>query len=217
MKARLLFAVFVVGLFSLGASAQVKKITSAQFSKAMGAAFEASEKRVRSEVKVIIGFENGKIVENSTVTEEFMPPDRKRSHFLEDVAGNKSETEWVIIKGERFKKNSSGKWFKTTPLPDSKPVVTTPKQHAENDKTMKLTSEVKKIGKKVFTVLSRSEISSPNEMPWTSDLSIFVNSEGLITSISQRTSENGSTSLKTEATLYTYDPKDLKIEAPQVN
>ena len=199
---------------ALGTSAQVKKISSAEFEKASDAAFLASGAKARRETKAIIGFENGKIVENSTVTEEFIPPDRSRSHFVEEMAGRKSETEWIIIKGERFKKSADGKWFKTEPLPVVNLAVTTAKQHAENDKTMKFTREVRKIGKNLVTILSRSEVSAPKELPWTSEFTMFVSTEGLIKSITNRTEEGGLASLRTEAILYAYDPKDLKIEVP---
>ncbi|MBK7802836.1 MAG: hypothetical protein IPJ55_09250 [Chloracidobacterium sp.] len=43
---------------------------------------------------------------------------------------------------------------------------------------------------------------------------MFIKPDGLISSVSHRTSEDGLSNLKTETTLYTYDPKDLKIEAP---
>ena len=211
-KTAILLAVLVFA--ALGTSAQVKKISSVEFSKAMDAAFLASGVKARRETKAIIGIENGKIVENSTVTEEFIPPDRSRSHFVEEMAGRKSETEWIIIKGERFKKTADGKWFKAEPLPVVNLAVTTAKQHAENDKTMKFTREVRKIGKNLVTILSRSEKSAPGEVPWTAEMSIFVKSDGLIGSITERHSENGLSSLKTEATTYVYDPKDLKIDLP---
>ena len=179
----ILLVVLVFG--AVAASAQVTKISSAEFSKAMDAAFLASGAKVRRETKAIIGFENGKIVENSTAIEEFIPPDRPRSLFVEEFAGRKSETEWIIISGQRYKKAADGGWFKTEPLPVVKLAATTSQQHAENDKTMKFTREVRKIGKNL-----------------------------LISSVSHRTSEDGLSNLKTETTLYTYDPKDLKIEAP---
>mgnify|MGYP001385418256 CR=1 FL=1 len=208
----ILLVVLVFG--AVAASAQVTKISSAEFSKAMDAAFLASGAKVRRETKAIIGFENGKIVENSTAIEEFIPPDRSRSLFVEEFAGRKSETEWIIISGQRYKKAADGGWFKTEPLPVVNLAVTTAKQHAENDKTMKFTREVRKIGKNLVTILSRSEKSAPGEVPWTAEMSIFVKSDGLIGSITERHSENGLSSLKTEATTYVYDPKDLKIDLP---
>ncbi len=106
----ILLVVLVFG--AVAASAQVTKISSAEFSKAMDAAFLASGAKVRRETKAIIGFENGKIVENSTAIEEFIPPDRSRSLFVEEFAGRKSETEWIIISGQRYKKAADGGWFK---------------------------------------------------------------------------------------------------------
>lgn len=81
------------------AAGQVKKLTTAQFNAAMDAAFAASGAKARREIKKSVTLENGKVTQTSTVTEEFIPPNRSRSHFLDETLGRKSEREWVIVDG----------------------------------------------------------------------------------------------------------------------
>ncbi|MEQ1922777.1 MAG: hypothetical protein ABL952_09740 [Pyrinomonadaceae bacterium] len=194
------------------AAGQVKKLTSAEFYAAMKAAFGASSIRPRREIKKIVTYENGKVTQTSTVTEEFIPPYRSRSHFLSDIVGNKSEKEWVIVDGQRYTLSYGGEWFRDTPLP--KPMKLSSSLLAEVEDDTKYTSQKGKLLGKPVTILKRVETSPPNELPYSSTYIVYVGADAAIVRIEQKTVEAGKGNYSTDVTTYEYNPKGLKIEAP---
>ncbi|MBP7415335.1 MAG: hypothetical protein WBC19_10285 [Pyrinomonadaceae bacterium] len=211
------FAVLILTVFlaAVSAAGQVKKLTSAEFNAAMGSAFGASSIRPRREIKKSVTYEKGKVVQTSTVTEEFIPPYRSRSHFLSDIVGNKSEKEWVIVDGQRYTLSYvGGEWYRDSALPTYPSMTVGPDVQVETDKYTKYTSQKAKLLGKPVTILKRVETSRPGALWGTTTYIVYVGAEAAIVRIEQKNVESGKGNYTNELTTYEYNPKGLKIEAP---
>ncbi len=206
--------ILMMFLASVTAAGQVKTLTAAEFNAAMGSAFGASSIRPRREIKKSVTYVNGKVEQTSTVTEEFIPPNRSRSHFLDDMFGRKSEREWVIIDGQRYTLSHGGEWYRDTPLPTYPSMTVGPDVQVETDKYTKYTSQKAKLLGKPVTILKRVESSPPGALWGTSTYIVYVGAEAAIVRIEQKNVDAGKGNYTTDVTTYEYNPKGLKIEAP---
>ena len=206
--------ILMMFLAAVSAAGQVKTLTAAEFNAAMGSAFGASSIRPRREIKKSVTYEKGKVVQTSTVTEEFIPPYRSRSHFLSDIVGNKSEKEWVIVDGQRYTLSAGGEWYRDSPLPTYPSMTVGTDVQVETDKYTKYTSQKAKLLGKPVTILKRVETSPPGALWGTTTYIVYVGAEAAIVKIEQKNVEVGKGNYSYEVTTYEYTPKGLKIEAP---
>lgn len=201
-------------LFVAAASAQGRNLSRVEFDKVVDAAFEASGKKNRREVTSIGSFENGKAVQTSIMLEEYLPPGRSRWRSTDDIAGNKSSAEMIVIDGQRYLKSALGYWFKVTRHPDVKTAKWTDEQNAVVDKQMTYTWKTyKHLGKDV-KIYQRVYTAPVDDAMQTSTFIVHIDDTGLILRREQNTVDAGKGNYKKEVTTYDYDPKGLKIEAP---
>ena len=214
MKLRLLIAFIVVGMVSVSAGAQIKKLSGAQFNKAMDAAFAASDVKVRREVTKSDAYESGKVTQSATITHEFMPPDRERQVFDELFLGERRIEEWITVDQNRYEKNAQGEWLRAESIKTT-PRATTVTSRDEEKLTI-YTSQASKLAGKRVTILKRVYKSSPDEMQISETFVIYISKAGLVLKNEQTTVQVGKANYRKESTTFTYDPKNLKIEVPSL-
>lgn len=211
MKTHLLFALIVVGLFSLGVAGQVRTLSRVEFDKAMDAAFTATAAKSRREVETSTTYERGKVTQTSKTTREFLPPDRTRYLFEDTLFGKKSTDEWITIGEDRYKKDAAGKWFLADQI---RTIRGSTDADPEAERRTSYTSAPSPFPGKAVTILTRVEKGAPDSTMVSATFIMYIAKDGLIMSTERTSVEVGKGNYKKEITMYTYDVMNLKIEAP---
>lgn len=216
MNVRIPLLAVLIGLFVVGvSSAQIKTITKIEFDAAKAAAFDAAKNKTRRVVTKTQSFDGGKKEGSESLTEEFVPPDSRRSIFSAR-SGNKVLTSEIIEVGSvKYKRTDGGIW--STWKGTTKPVYQLrgiPSDGEPKENSTYTITESKLNGRTVQILASVSN-KAYGSLPGRTEHRIWIGKDGLVLRTEEIISEDSADDVVFRSvSTVEYDPKGLKIEAP---
>jgi hypothetical protein len=210
-----------IAFFTAASFAQVKTLTEAEYDSATNSAYDTTEKKIRRSTSTSQSFDGGKIVRSSTVTEEYLPPDKHRQVIVER-GPESSRTEMIYIGNDVYEKYNSANWKKTR-RSDARTVIVSA-DDAQGIRTMIFQYTVTDSlldgeAVQVFSKLQKNLSGFENTLYKVNAGELldvmWVNKDGLILKTEETVSDSDTKKVVDKTVeIYDYQPKGIKIAAP---
>lgn len=190
---------------------QVQKIDVTKYLALLKAA-ESASSFAPYRATTITKYNEGKI---EKYVKEFVPPDRIRQTAVFPDSSDDCET---INIGEREYERQKARWYLVTfKIEEGSCLWRTPFELWNTGTVKDFTLEYQKVNGENVTVIKKEEIETPRYRGRTFFTTIKLGAKGHFISGEERIEQGGQNELvSTSETIYVYNPKDLKIEAPAI-
>lgn len=217
MKNTKFLSTIVIFIFAISVFGQNSIIQKEEYDAALNDSRDKTEKHIRRETSVNLRYSNGAITETYTNIWEYLPPNRSRwTNIFEKPNSLAERKETINIGDKTYNKKNRGQWELESKNLNSRIITGASIGNRLNTEDcwqyMKFAAEM---NDQPATQYFSYNVSNIKGVLYFFEDRKWISGEGLMlkstVKVSTMVPENVTSTI---TTIYAYDPKDLKIEAP---